>query len=1014
MAARNTYLAYKRDTNHLVRWVLRVSNRIIASKQKGNGESDDAGNLDSPNTTGNLTVSALLPLCTLIARNSNASDIPPAVFCLFRSIIKARTAAYESFQQLVDETPDPEVEQSNATHKFFIDTLISAFEVLGGRPSNSEPDEKSENEDDWGELEQLLLNNRFAALVVDDTNPTPDASEDESQQGQASGSSSAQRGPGRQTRPGKGKRSKRGKTQKGKQTEPITQPGLGDIPLEMYRIVQDQDGIMTDYLMAVRALAEEWSTLRAYLQDAWREVAYDGLNSAIAGALSNAAVAMIQRTTSAIFVDFPGHESYETVLNTITRGKPKESQHVFHYNVYTRGPGGNFKHVLESNLDVEEQFLVHAYQDLVDFLADFQCTRSGKPTKRMQKSIRDWDPELDLSKVTKEERLKWRRSYTISWLYDLVNCFSSVVIYHNNAMGEKHVLEDVDWSIKGPWDSYRRVWGLKEFAGFVTSLAWQKQGTKIGHRILPQHVFQLQCIVDSWTASRGWTNNPFAGHVLSSPASEFRPTRDIDLFLGGEGKLFTLGLLHTSLGLRNLLEIHRPGCHALDAHLVQTLQSVLGHWLGDSPYVQGMKFGITPSRFAGTNSNGLWEYSPFLCGVGLVEGLDLTHRVSMQIWDRQPEIFMMIHIHNMLIQKKYIKKPVNFYILLTMIYRGVFFVNGELPASDFGRAFDQVRAAPPRQVQKSILRAKREQRFKRFSEHLVNHSLNVQCKEKCILTILREAEWDVDRIPDSDINCTIPSMMMSLRLLHAAEKDEPTNRSTGNKQLLKETELVKRIRAMGTSDEVILNMCSQFRALLQSILSAIPNRKVPEASLAELREVADLGAYDRRHRQAPKPSKGTKKSNTDNDNLTFVEGTALLELLRFDISSDLAGPQSMSGLNHFSVLFFILFQWRKIEERLAAAAAAAVNKRGLSLGIMILREQVDEECLRIIADELENPEPGGDFLRHHLYFEGLDLSRCGFGGKSEDDDAEKKEEKKPKPESEFGQADLNNMECTVM
>lgn len=55
-------------------------------------------------------------------------------------------------------------------------------------------------------------------------------------------------------------------------------------------------------------------------------------------------------------------------------------------------------------------------KDLLDFTNDFQKTRSGKPTKRMQAEIRNWDPEFDVQQASKEERIKWRRSYTINWL----------------------------------------------------------------------------------------------------------------------------------------------------------------------------------------------------------------------------------------------------------------------------------------------------------------------------------------------------------------------------------------------------------------------------------------------------------------------------------------------------------------------------------------------------------------------------------------------------------------------
>jgi hypothetical protein len=102
----------------------------------------------------------------------------------------------------------------------------------------------------------------------------------------------------------------------------------------------------------------------------------------------------------------------------------------------------------------------------------------------MQAQLDNWDPMFDLSRATNDERLRWRRSYTINWLYDLVNVFSSIVVQRNTMKGEKHVYEN-------------------EFAGDITYLAMQKQHVDVRQKILPHHVFQLQCIVDSLTASRG-------------------------------------------------------------------------------------------------------------------------------------------------------------------------------------------------------------------------------------------------------------------------------------------------------------------------------------------------------------------------------------------------------------------------------------------------------------------------------------------------------------------------------
>lgn len=64
----------------------------------------------------------------------------------------------------------------------------------------------------------------------------------------------------------------------------------------------------------------------------------------------------------------------------------------------------------------------------------------------MLKSLQSWDPEFDLQKATKEQRLSWRRAFAINWLSDLVNARSSVVVERRALEKQNIDLESVDWS----------------------------------------------------------------------------------------------------------------------------------------------------------------------------------------------------------------------------------------------------------------------------------------------------------------------------------------------------------------------------------------------------------------------------------------------------------------------------------------------------------------------------------------------------------------------------------------
>ncbi|KFY30434.1 hypothetical protein V493_01928 [Pseudogymnoascus sp. VKM F-4281 (FW-2241)] len=210
----------------------------------------------------------------------------------------------------------------------------------------------------------------------------------------------------------KGKKGKRGKKGKGKPKPGAKEANLDEVPLESYRIIEDEDGLVTDYLIAVYSYARQWIVLRRHLQGQWREVPYDGLNSAVAGALSNAATAMVKQTESAFFIDYPGgHESYETVMRTITRGDPGNAQGKFQMQLYeVEDRTRTVKEVHNSDVDVKEETMFYAYRDLLDFIADFQKTRNGKPTKAMLSEIRNWDPVFNLRGANKEQRIKWRRT----------------------------------------------------------------------------------------------------------------------------------------------------------------------------------------------------------------------------------------------------------------------------------------------------------------------------------------------------------------------------------------------------------------------------------------------------------------------------------------------------------------------------------------------------------------------------------------------------------------------------
>ncbi|KAI1821615.1 hypothetical protein F4861DRAFT_518110 [Xylaria intraflava] len=955
MAPLNTYLAYKRDTSRLIFWIVKASNAIIASSAT---LPDDAPK--SPNTTGQITVSGLVSLSKLIAKHIN--PIPSAILALFDSAIQARTATYQAFQQLAANKSDPAVERSNLSHKHFIDALVEAFEALGGAAWAARCKAEGSPPDDEADLEQALFVNKFAVLSVDgatlpeDDGAADDGSEPEPQQQQASQGRQQQK----KKSSGKGKKAKHGKkAHKKKQPSPAAKTqSLDDVPVESYRIIQDEEGILTDYLMAVYALVREWTGLRAYVQGLWQDVAYKGLNSAVAGALSNMAIKMIEGSAAAMFVDFPGHDSYETVMNTITRGDPDRAQGMFHVTLHRIGPDHASTKVQDTAVDVKEQFLIYTYRDLFDFVTDFQKTRSGKPTKRMLDQISNWNPNLDLQRASEAERLKWRRSYTINWLYDLVNIFSSIVVQRNTMRGERHALESVDWSTTGPWDKHRRLFGLNEFAGVVTHLAMQKPGSDIRHKILPHHVFQLQCIIDSLTVSRGWSLSGLRGHVLRAPPKGFRPRRDVDLFLDRENQRTGSGFLQGVDILKQFFQkdglLHGDvNRHEASFGLLETIQYDFVNWLGESKYMHGLT-NIPPSRFASTNSNGLWEYSPFLCGVGLEEGLREAYRYSFVVLDTLPEPVLLVHLHNMLVQKGYITEPVGLYASFQELFPNAFFTDGKVPTSNFGQAI-QARVAESQS---------RRPGSRRTVEAVMELKSNRFFKTKSYLMACHGGDWNPDRIPDSDV--PMPSLLGFHRISQTKHITDPI---TGRKRL-EDTDLVNRARAKGLPEEELLGWAT----FTSTIAKGVPS--VPEAVRKEL--------VPKGYRVGNLSEPGAKGGDNK------LSGQDLLDLLKLDICSDICGDIPLSSLNYTWTMarFMMLFHQFEMElgklrnplyVRAYETDPTMRKHKRVSLTYLALHTQ-DEECLRVMAREFQNPRAG---FMNHIYWDDLESTKlCGEESRS--------------------------------
>ncbi|RPA71784.1 hypothetical protein BJ508DRAFT_367597 [Ascobolus immersus RN42] len=961
MFDRDLYRKYKQDTNRLVYWMIHAANAIPSSD--GKNTLQKIHRIESPK----ITVNGIVQVCEAIRTNvGTAPDaIPPTIFRLFRSVISARNQAHSFYNKIILDSPQAKIdhERDNAKHKAFVDALECAFDILGGQewlkqqkirtapPTQTELEKQQEEE-------ERLFSNMFAKLSVGDDHKEDTETEEEEEK---TGAAVARRA---QTRPGKGKKGKK-KTKKVKKitTPQPTDTEFDDFPLESFRIIDGEVGAgqVTDYWLAVYAFYKQTIEVRGYLQGVWKKVAYDKFNAAVAGAVSTVAVAKIKQLQDEIFADFGFHHAnFDTIMLTMTRGDPDKactafSIDLFHVPYDTQAPAQimNRKYI-----DVKEIFCLHAYWDLLSFILDWQATKSWKPTKKMQKELNGWDPKADLRKMTSEERVKWRRQYTINWLYDLIGVYSNVAL-QQKMKGQNIVYEREDWSWDGKYKDSRRLYGLNKFAGEITAIAMSKLNVEeIKKRIMPHHVVELQLIVDSFTISRGWSQSVFQGHVVKAPARNFKATRDVETFLDREGLTLDScrGFIPAATIFVELVSKDEPvagnegGVHFLHKELLPELCVHFMDSLGRSMLADGLQLdGVPPSRFAAHDSNGLWEYSPYLNGVGLAEALDIAFQYGMYMWDNQPEPMLTVHLHNMLVQKGYLSRPVGLWGSIAELYSHSFFIDGKAPTDKFQKTFAEV-LSPSRILH---LKDRRHYRKMRKSapatvEGFLENPNAQFFKNKSLLHVLRKANWDPDAIPDDLL--PVPSVTAFRRL----EGVKKVTLASGSVVPDPENILVKKLVDAGMDPAVILQTSDMTRRLVNK-----PRPPLPPQIRAQVNAVAPIApAYDT-----------ISQMDTRGD---LIEELKLVQMeLLSDINSYILTP--FSAVNYISIVIYMYVQWLALETALRGSTNKTVQRIYEGSG-----GQVVDNKRRLIFTDYMLGKGSEDEELCKLVAKVFDQNRCGF------------------------------------
>ncbi|KAF5501425.1 hypothetical protein CGCS363_v006099 [Colletotrichum siamense] len=951
VATRESYIGYKKDTQDLVEWMIKTTSLILKTQERSGENSQLPTGVSSSGAT---TVAGLVSMARLIADSGAA--VSGSTFRRLISIVRARRSHYHAFVEHASTWSDTDIEKSNDMHRHFIDSLIDIFSILGGASwweKQMQANEMSSKRLDSDaeqieEMKGIIFSNKFASLDLShgDSKPEP-PSEPESDADEPVAESKAAKKKRVNGKKGKGKTSKPGKSRKPARKADSS----ADASVESYRILEDDQ--LLSYTMAILSFRTEWAQIRQYVQDLWIDVIHKNLNTAVAGAVSNVAIAKIKKTELELFDDFPEHCYFEKITDTLTRGGLHRLQKV----AEDKAAADRDHH--GCLVDVKEQLLMYTYQDLLDFCTDFQKSRNGKPTKAMRAKIGLWDPKLSLETATKEERILWRRKFTINWLYDLVNEYSS---WEQSQRGERCFSDDVDWSPSGPSGSRRTLLGLTDFAAFVTSLVSQKTGSDLSLKISPWHVFQLQCIVDATSVKSGWSLCQHGGHILEAPAAGFLALRDINDIID-ERPEDDAGHAHgdcccsrshlrfckrlakklqrrQEIGIYNCGAIIEPATEVL-SWSVEYLESRLGRC---NSVLEGAP--IPPSRFGVPHS--LWILSPFLCGVGLAEALQIIYNTGMRFLDIYPVPTMMLHLEQMIHNTGgYEGKEHDWGLPLATIMRGLFrhclYVEGKWPSKD-AAAEEYVDALDT--WAGGDITTTRRLRAKRVMEPVAGAVAcpfpvrqNVNFNKMSHLMIYQEADWDPSRIHYTSLEPK--TALAAVRLSR-----EPTSFDLFTGEQSEPTELVQHMyEKVGWDDDWSGHQMSVGEGLFRTFLT--------------------MGLL--------KPAKANVEQSAVEKDLSRAVYSKLetiledLEIAKLDLWNDISGLRCRSSMDFASLVLSLTIIMDDVENALHGAKNPTFERIYLPPGkgptppytgkvFRLIREAMtgrDKSILEVFADKFE-------------------------------------------------------------
>lgn len=373
---------------------------------------------------------------------------------------------------------------------------------------------------------------------------------------------------------------------------------------------------------------------------------------------------------------------------------------------------------------------------------------------------------------------------------------------------------------------------------------------------------------------------------------------------------------------------------------------------------------ISKSRFLSSNRNGLWEYSPYLCGAGLVEALKFTTEFGLTVWERHSEPMAILHLYNFLYQKGWCP-DIPVLDTLCQLFVEEVFGRDKVPTSNFLTVWRSALKVNTTVLGREVSGRYRDLRKRRqmSANNPLDPKNNHHFSRHSFLSLLQNANWRPNDIPDDKI--PLNAHIGFLRIMEQRKKK------------VKNSVLLKRAEAGGFNLEQMGKGADAFAGVTERLKQP----EIPDEMKQKLLKA--MGKEDYKY--------GSSKPRVSQSSQFELNNAAFLHILERDVVNDITGNNTpYSGINHLFLLSIFLTYFAIVEKQCAhdeLCRRAMSSKEFSGALVQIILENEDEHLGRELGGLLLETFQGAG-LKGFVYWPMVDVIRSGYYASNAEDQSD--------------------------